>query len=212
MKNITILGSGRVSRALAAKLSIVGYTVTVGTRDPARRAAEWGTPHVRFAPHSEAVRGASLVVNALPGGASLPQLEALRAQLVGAVLIDLANAMERGPDGLPSRPMYPEDSLGERLQRALPETPVVKALNTMAFMVMTDPRSVRTPPTAFLSGDDAAAKGAVARLLLDLGWQPEWIEDLGDITTARATEALPLLGLAVLRKRGVVPFAISLAL
>jgi len=211
MNKITILGSGRVSRSIAAKLSLMGYAVTVGTRDPARTAADWGAPHIRFASHSEAVQGASIVVNAMAGATSLAALSKLRAELGATILLDLANAMERGADGLPARLMYPEDSLAERLQQALPDTAVVKALNTMAFMVMTDPRSVSTPPTAFLSGNHEAAKAAVSSLLVDLGWSSEWIEDLGDITTARATEALALLGPSIVRKRGFAPFAISLA-
>lgn len=40
---------------------------------------------------------------------------------------------------------------------------------------------------------------------------PSVIEDLGDITTARATEALVLLVPHVLRRTGVRPFAVSLA-
>jgi 8-hydroxy-5-deazaflavin:NADPH oxidoreductase len=211
MNKITIPGSGRVSRSLAAKLSLMGHAVTVGTRDPAQTAADWAAPHIRFAQHSEAVQGASIVVNAMAGATSLASLASLRAGLAATILLDLANAMARGPDGLPARLMYPDDSLAERLQQALPDTAVVKALNTMAFMVMTDPRSVSTPPTAFLSGNQEAAKAAVSSLLLDLGWRPEWIEDLGDITTARATEALALLGPSIVRKRGFVPFAISLA-
>ncbi|MFI5681536.1 hypothetical protein [Streptomyces cellulosae] len=38
-----------------------------------------------------------------------------------------------------------------------------------------------------------------------------WIEDLGDITTARATEAMILAVPHVLRRHGFTPFAVSLA-
>ncbi len=107
--------------------------------------------------------------------------------------------------------VYPEGSLAERLRRALPETRVVKALNTMLFTVMTDPRSLSAPPTAYLSGDDDTAKDEVKGLLADLGWRPEWIEDLGDVSTARAAEALVLLVPHILRRRGFHPFAVSLA-
>ncbi|GDY40301.1 hypothetical protein SANT12839_011830 [Streptomyces antimycoticus] len=73
------------------------------------------------------------------------------------------------------------------------------------------PADLSTPPTAYLSGDDADAKALTTDLLADLGWKPEWIEDLGDITTARATEALVLLVPHVLRRHGLRPFAVSLA-
>ncbi|MFH8484465.1 NAD(P)-binding domain-containing protein [Streptomyces longisporoflavus] len=53
--------------------------------------------------------------------------------------------------------------------------------------------------------------GEPVRAVDDLGRHPEWVEDLGDITTARATEALVLLVPHVLRRSGLQPFAVSLA-
>ena len=76
---------------------------------------------------------------------------------------------------------------------------------------MTAPASLAVPRTAYLSGNDENAKSQVADLLRDLGWCPEWIEDLGDISTARATEAMILLVPHVIRRHGLQPFAISLA-
>ena len=48
-------------------------------------------------------------------------------------------------------------------------------------------------------------------LLGDLGWPADWIVDLGDIASARATEALMLMVPHVLRRYGFKPFALSLA-
>ena len=44
----------------------------------------------------------------------------------------------------------------------------------------------------------------------DLSWQQEWITDLGDIETARATEAAILFVPHVIRANGFAPFAISI--
>lgn len=41
--------------------------------------------------------------------------------------------------------------------------------------------------------------------------QPAWIEDLGGITTVRASEALILLVPHIPRRHGFQPFAVSLA-
>jgi predicted dinucleotide-binding enzyme len=108
--------------------------------------------------------------------------------------------------------LYPNSSVAEHLQRALPGTHVVKTLNTMLFTVMTDPRGLTTPPTAFLSGNDPTAKATATGLLAELGWPLPWIEDLGDITTARGPEAVVLLVPHVIRSRGLKPFALSLAM
>ncbi|QMU79779.1 NAD(P)-binding domain-containing protein [Streptacidiphilus sp. PB12-B1b] len=208
---VTVLGSGRVATALAGGLARAGHQVTVGTRSPARAAAAWTGAPVGFAEPEQAVRGASVVVNATPGDTSLERLGALGGALRGTVLVDVANATVRGGDGTPGGLLYPGDSLAERLQQALPATRVVKTLNTMASTVMTDPRSLAVPPTAFLSGDDPDAKALVGGLLADLGWPADWIEDLGGIATARGPEALMLLVPSIMRNRGPQPFALAVA-
>ncbi|WP_437682301.1 NADPH-dependent F420 reductase [Sorangium sp. So ce131] len=211
MHNIGVLGSGRVATTLANKLAGAGHVVTVGTREPARAAARWSGAHVAFGDPAEAARGAAIVVNATPGETTVERLGALREELKGKILIDVSNATLRGQDGLPSGLLYPGSSVAERLQGALPETAVVKTLNTMLFTVMADPASLRTPPTAFLSGNDEKAKAVVGRLLGDLGWPADWIEDLGDVATARGPEAVMLLVPSVMRRRGFAPFALALA-
>jgi len=164
-----------------------------------------------FTDPAQTARGASVIINATPGDTSLERLSALRADLDGKILIDVSNATERGPDGLPGNLRYPNSSLAEHLQQILPSTHVVKTLNTMLFTVMVDPHSLTIPPTAFLSGNDSDAKAVVIKLLTDLGWPADWIEDLGDITTARGAEALVLLVPHILRTRGFAPFALTLA-
>ena len=214
MTSIGILGTGRVGSGLARELTAAGHEVTLGHRRPPEEPAAPGTGPargLRCADQRTAVATTDIVLNATPGDTTLERLSALGIELAGKILIDVSNATRHSPDGLPSDLCYPGSSLAEKLQRALPATRVVKTLNTMLFPVMTAPAALSTPPTAYLSGNDADAKNITAGLLGDLGWRPEWIEDLGDITTARATEALVLLVPHVLRRRGFQPFAVSLA-
>lgn len=211
MTKISILGSGRVATVLAAGLVGAGHELTLGVRDIADASAKWKGPPVAFDDHPLAVRASPIVVNATPGDTSLERLGALRQELDGKILIDVSNATERGPGGMPGGLLYPNSSLAERLQDALPHTRVVKTLNTMLFTVMVDPDSLADHPTAFLSGDDAGAKQVVTAILRDLGWADERIEDLGDIVSARGTEALFALVPYILRSRGMKPFALALA-
>ncbi|MFJ4691481.1 NADPH-dependent F420 reductase [Streptomyces sp. NPDC088766] len=111
------------------------------------------------------------MINATPGAGSPELLGGLRAELAGKILVDVSNAT-RDADGLPGDLCCPGGSLAERLQAALPDTRVVKTLNTMVFTVMTAPESPATPPTVFVSGDDAHAERAVTGLLGDLGRRP----------------------------------------
>ncbi|MER5942451.1 NAD(P)-binding domain-containing protein [Streptomyces sp. NPDC001928] len=213
MTNIGILGAGRVGTNLAGKLSAAGHDVTIGRRSPEDTAARaiGLDPRIAFADQRTTARTTDIVINATPGDSSLERLTDLRNELSGKILIDVSNATHDAADGLPGDLCYPGSSLAEKLQAALPDTHVVKTLNTMLFMVMTAPETLATPPTAYLSGDDEHAKRTVTGLLGDLGWQPERIEDLGDITTARATEAMVLTVPHILRRHGFKPFAVSLA-
>ena len=102
------------------------------------------------------------------------------------------------------------DSLGEQLQRALPRTRVVKALNTMWCGVMVDPRRLPDKHLVFLCGDDAEAKATVSQLLAGFGWRDDEIVDLGDLTAARGTEMLLPLWLRLYGLRGDGAFNFAL--
>ncbi|MFH8590393.1 NADPH-dependent F420 reductase [Streptomyces rimosus] len=197
MTKIAVLGNGRVGGSLARTLTGTGHEVTVADRSPGSAA--------------DAARTAQIVINATPGAGSLERLVALREELRGKILVDVSNATVDGPDGLPADLLHPGSSLAEHLQEALPDTRVVKTLNTMLYTVMTAPAALTQPPTAFLSGNDPKAKQVVRGLLTDLGWQQEWITDLGGIETARATEAAVLFVPHVIRSGGFAPFAISIS-
>ncbi|MEU3910162.1 NADP oxidoreductase [Streptomyces sp. NPDC029721] len=194
MNDIAVLGNGRVGGNLATALTRAGHRVATAGRTEGAAA--------------EAARTARVVINATPGAGSLERLTALREELRGKILIDVSNATT---DGLPADLLHPGSSLAERLQDALPETRVVKTLNTMLYPVMTAPATLAHPPTAFLSGEDAEAKRTVRALLADIGWREEWITDLGGIRTARATEAAILFVPHVIRGGGFAPFAVSIA-
>jgi 8-hydroxy-5-deazaflavin:NADPH oxidoreductase len=210
MSSIAILGSGRVGKALAAGLTAAGHDVVIGSRTPEDTTAAWEGPAVNVTSIPEALANAEIVINATPGDSAVDRLSALREQLAGKVLMDVSNATVRGADGAPGGLVYPNGSLAEQLQEALPQTEVVKTLNTMLFMVMVAPHILKNPPTAFLSGDSADAKARVASLLADLGWTDDQIVDLGGIGSARGPEAVMLLVPDVMRTRGFVPFAIGL--
>ena len=197
MTAIAVFGNGRVGSALAAGFRGAGHQVAVADRTPGSAA--------------DAARTAQVVINATPGDSTLERLSALREPLGGKILVDVSNATLDGPDGLPADLLYPDSSLAEHLQAALPETRVVKTLNTMLYSVMAAPGALAAPPTAFLSGEDPQAKQVVRGLLADLGWHQDWITDLGGIRTARATEAVMMLVPHVIRSSGFAPFAVSIA-
>lgn len=196
---IAVLGTGMVGRAVAVGLARLGLDVVMGTRDPeaslARTGAEdFGTwaamnSEVGVAAYAEAARDAVLVVNALNGAASVAGIR-MAAIADGTVLLDIANPLDFSGE-LPTLFVGNDDSLGEQIQREFPTLRVVKSLNTMTAPAMVDPHLIANGDfTTFVSGNDDAAKAQVMSLLGSLGHQD--VIDVGDISTARGTEALML--------------------
>lgn len=200
--DIGILGTGTVGRSLGGALSALGHDVVMGTRDVAgleQRTDEFKpwhdeNPAVRLGTFNDAAGHGALVINATNGSASLDAVAQAGAQnLSGKILVDAANPLDFSHGMPPTLTIANTDSLGEQLQQALPETAVVKALNTVNAAVMVAPHLVADGTSdLFICGNDDAAKEAVATLLSEsFGWQS--IVDLGDITGARAMEMyLPL--------------------
>lgn len=202
---IGILGTGRVAKAIGGKLSDRGHEIYLGSRDVERTRSDattgplfdsWHRLHtcVKLTTLEEAAAQGELVVNATDGTGSLAALRTAGKENLGSkVLIDIANPLDWTHGTPPSLTVCNTDSLGEQIQRAFPDVKVVKALNTVHHPIMVSPPLVgRGDHTTFLSGNDGGAKATVAELLrCEFGWRD--IVDLGDITTARATEMVLLL-------------------
>ncbi|MFI8521715.1 NADPH-dependent F420 reductase [Streptomyces sp. NPDC085481] len=193
---IAVLGTGEAGRRLGSKLVSLGHEVTLGSRSADNpRAAEWAAGHrSAHGTFAAAAGGAELVVNATGGLVSMAALEAAGTEnLRGKVLIDVSNPLDFSA-GMPPKVVTPDGgSLAEQIQRAFPETRVVKTLNTMTNTIMVDPGRVPGDHVVFVCGDDAEAKSVVTGLLRSFGWPEARIVDLGDLTGARATElVLPL--------------------
>lgn len=200
---IAVLGTGSVGQAVAAKLADLGHEVMVGTRDvPVTMARtepdifgnppfrQWRQQHpgIGVGTLAEAAAGAELVVNATNGGGSLAALETAGEQnLVGKVLVDIANPLDFSAGMPPSLLVSNTDSLGEQIQRRFPAAKVVKTLNTVNAYLMVEPGQLAGGDhTVFVSGNEADAKAQVTGLLKSFGWSD--VIDLGDISTARGTE------------------------
>ncbi len=199
-----VLGTGAVGRAMAARLTELGYDVTIGTRDTSSTLGRtetdgmgnvpysaWAAEHpgIRLASFADAARAAEVVINATNGSASLEALALAGAEnLAGKVLIDIANPLDFSQGMPPTLFVKDTDSLAEEIQRAIPDARVVKTLNTLTARLMVHPGDLPEGSSIFVSGDDADAKAAVTRLLAEFGHTD--VIDLGDLSTARGTEMM----------------------
>jgi 8-hydroxy-5-deazaflavin:NADPH oxidoreductase len=222
---IGIFGTGSVGQTFGHKLSSLGHAVMIGTRDVADTMAReqpdnfgnppfrvWREQHPNIAVGSfvEAARHGELAFNVLSGRAAVEVAKQVGEELVGKTLIDVTNALDFSKGMPPSLLVSNTDSLAEQIQRELPRTHVIKALNTVTASVMVDPGQVGGGDhTAFVSGNDAAAKAEVVLMLKDwFGWKD--VIDLGDITTARGPEMLLPLWVRLMQALGTASFGFKI--
>jgi predicted dinucleotide-binding enzyme len=201
--HIAVLGTGHMATTLASGFLAAGHTVTFGSRDPEAHPG-LAAP---VASTVDAIRDADLVVNALQAAFSLDTLSPLVDDLAGKVLLDIGNAVTPSFELL-----YPEESLGELLQKALPLTRVIKSLNTLPGTLAVAPNIVSEATSVFLSGNDPEAKARVSSLLVDLGWGLDQQIDLGGIASARGAEHYFLLFVAMMQQFHGAPFNIRVVL
>lgn len=189
-----VLGSGMVAQGLSARLAELGHDVVIGTRD-AEKLRGWQSSNqkVLVGSFAETAAYGDMLFNATNGAGSLNALAmAGEANLADKILVDVSNPLDFSNGFPPSLTVFDHDSLAEQIQRTFPLTKVVKTLNTVAARVMTHPLEVANGDHhVFISSDDAEAKGQVTSLLQSFGWIH--IFDLGDLSTARGTEAYVVL-------------------
>lgn len=210
--DIAVLGTGNVGRTLATAFARCGHTVVMGSRTADNAtAAEWSNDHGgSAATFADAASASDIIVNATAGTASVEALRSVgAAALAGKVLIDVANALDFSQGFPPTLAVCNDDSLGEQIQREFPAARVVKALNTINCELMVNPGSLSGDHKVFLAGDDDEAKSEVTNLLQELGWSPDQVLDVGDISAARATEMYLPLWLRLMQRVGHANFNIN---
>ncbi|SEU38193.1 NADPH-dependent F420 reductase [Stigmatella erecta] len=190
---IAVFGTGEVGSAVAAKLKTLGHHVVFGSRHP-------GDPRdgIPVLSHEDAALHGDWIFNALHGEHALETLAALPME--GKLLIDTGNR-QSAIDG----PLT--ETLGEALQRALPNTRVVKAMNFPSAQLMGAPEKLGATHSIFVAANDAGARAEVIALLESFGWKD--ILDLGDLTACRAMEQLAPMWIRLHEKFGHVYFNLA---
>src|SRR5215208_6375748 len=191
---IGVLGSGMVAQGLSARLAELGHNVVIGTRDADKlRGWQSSNQRVLIGSFAETAAHGDMVINATNGAGSLNALAlAGDVNLADKILVDVSNPLDFSNGFPPSLTVSGTDSLAEQIQRAFPNSRVVKTLNTVTARVMTHPLEVANGDHhVFISSNDMDAKAPVTEMLRSFGWIH--IFDLGDLSTARGTEAYLLL-------------------
>jgi predicted dinucleotide-binding enzyme len=203
-----------VGSAIGGKLAELGHEVRMGSREAgnekARAWSEAAGANASDGTFADAAAFGELVVNCTAGST-----RSTRSSRPVATASPGRSCRRREHAGLLGRHAADArrlntDSLGEQIQRAFPDSKVVKTLNTMNCDVMVDPGRLPGGHVVFVCGEDGDAKGRVVELLGSFGWPAGRIVDLGGIRAARGTEMYLPLWLSLYGALGTGDFNIAL--
>ena len=164
------------------------------------RGAEAGT-------FAETAEFADLVVLSVIGTAAEEVIRLAGVDhFTGKIVLDASDPLDFS-SGRPGLFVGTTDSLGERIQRMIPQAFVVKGLNTVLADVMINPSLTGGEPDMFIAGNSEEAKQTVTTLLAEFGWP---VVDLGGIESARWLEALSLVWVVYSHRTGKTHHAFKL--
>lgn len=190
---VGVLGSGEVGRRLASAFHGCGHDVMLGSRDPGKaQLREWASGEgsgIALGTFSQCAAHGRLLVLAVLGDAAAAAIAAAGPEnFAGKVVIDAMNPLDFSAGFPPKLSICGEDSLGEQVQRSLPDAKVVKAFNTIGNPYYVNPSFSEGAPTMLIAGNDEDAKATVGDVLADFGWSD--VVDIGGIEGSRELEAI----------------------
>lgn len=190
---IGIIGAGSVAQVLGSGFLSKGHEVMLGTRDASKLGA-WLTEagdRATVGTFEEAARFGEMVLLSVPGTALESVIDlAGRDNLNGKTVMDITNPMDFSHGPPPRFTATIGNSLGEIVQRLLPNANVVKAFNSIGVAVMTDPDFNGETATHFIAGNSEEAKAEATELISEFGWE---VVDVGGIEQSFFLEALASL-------------------
>lgn len=192
---VGVLGSGDVGRVLAGGFASLGHDVKVGSREPSKLADWVATQGERASAgtFAQAAKFGDLIILATLGTGTENVIRLAGPEnFAGKVVIDATNPLEFS-SGAPKLFVGHTDSLGEMVQRWIPNARVVKAFNTVGNALMIHPKLPGGPPTMFIAGNDDEAKKIVSQVCQAFGWESL---DCGGIEASRWLEPMCLLWVA----------------
>ncbi len=189
---IGILGSGGVAQLLGQGFLAKGHQVMLGTRD-ANKLNDWqknAQGDASVGSFAEAASFGDVVFLCILGNVYKEVLDlAGKGNLKGKIVVDVTNPLDHSK-GAPLFTATLGHSLGEEIQRALPESKVVKAFNTVSAKIMINPHLKEGTATMLIAGNDTHAKAQISDLAKAFGWD---IADAGGIEMAYWLEAFAML-------------------
>jgi predicted dinucleotide-binding enzyme len=204
---VGILGTGMVGRILAAKFVADGNEVMIGTRNVEETLAKSGQDAMRNPPYKEwqeknlsvklgtfadVAKFGEIIFIATFGNAATNAIESAgKENFADKIVIDTTNPLDPSKGVPPAFTVTIGNSLGEQIQKLLPQARVVKAFNTLNMHIIVSPEREEGNPVLLIAGNDESAKKQVAEIAKGWGWED--VVDYGDISESFWLEAFGMI-------------------
>jgi len=178
---IGVIGSGRIGGTIGGLWVKAGHPVLFSSRHPEElkdMVAGLG-PLARAGTVAEAIAFGDALFIAVPYGA-LPQIgKDYAPALKGKIVLDACNAVAPRDGALAEEAQ--RNGIGTTSQKYLPGTRLVRAFNSMSYMIFARDAHRPDPKLAIpIAGDDLAAVQVAAGLVRDAGFDPVIVGNLAD--------------------------------
>lgn len=178
---IGIIGSGRIGGTIGGLWVKAGHPVLFSSRHPdeLKELVAGLGGLARAGTVAQAIEFGDVVFIAVPYGA-LPQIgQDYKDALKGKIVLDACNAVASRDGAIASE--ADRDGVGVTSQRLLPGTRLVRAFNTMSYMIFAREANRPDPKLAIpIAGDDPEAVKVTAGLVRDAGFDPVVVGKLAD--------------------------------
>lgn len=199
---VGLVRAGGMGAAIVRRLTGACHTVLVTSTDPADAAktasdGAAGRPGTARGAVTNEVLGAEVGILALRFPTTVDFALAHRDQLREKVVIDLAVLLDPTFTYLT---LEPTTSAAEELAKAVPDSRVVKAFNTVTAVALAAGSVENTSLDTFVAADDTDAKATVIGLLAGSGLRAL---DAGPLANSRLLERLTLFGMQLSDRYGL---------
>jgi 8-hydroxy-5-deazaflavin:NADPH oxidoreductase len=185
---VTLIGTGNMGAALAKQITKAGHALVITGRDVAKTKDLATTVGAVFKEEAVA-EGVDVVIVATAYADAITALGSA-GDLKRKVIIDITNPLTADYMGLT---VGHNTSAAEEIQKAFPDSSVVKAFNTVFAQALTaGPELAGVTVPVYFAGDDTPAKETVKALIQSMGFAAV---DAGGLKNARYLE--PLAGLNI---------------